>query len=452
MKIAITSTLELSTNKQHIPHSFTLPAGTQRLAIRFDYTDTAPISGGLENQLSLTVFDPEGARGARHCNPDQSLVLTADSSTPGYTTGALQPGVWTVWIDVHRLLVPADYTLTIEMSSAAPSEPPVHYVKGTVAPRGQGWYRGDLHGHTLHSDGAWDVPDFVEYGRHYKLDFVTLTDHNTVAPLAQHDSLAADDLLTMGGVELTGFAGHALALGTRQWMEWRVGIDGQTMPMLAQRVMDSGALFIIAHPMSEGDPACTGCDWTHADMLPGNARCVEIWNGMWEQGSNNDLAVDLWYRWLNEGYRMVATRGTDIHGKMDPAPENPGFNVVYAAELNETAILDAIRRGHLYLSAGPALELTATNAAGDHAMMGDLIDGDMVEVNVQWRDCRAGDTLRIIIDGHVVETLPVEGMGEYRRSLMYPAAHWLVCEIRDAHQHMRAITNPLFLGSEADWR
>ncbi len=62
--------------------------------------------------------------------------------------------------------------------------------------------------------------------RDYKLDFVTLTDHTTLSVLAQVDSLCSDDNLTMGGMELTTYYDHVLALGTRQRHEWRV-INGQ---------------------------------------------------------------------------------------------------------------------------------------------------------------------------------------------------------------------------------
>ena len=215
--------------------------------------------------------------------------------------GALQPGVWTVWIDTHRVL-PSDtitYYFEIDISTEALDEPDSRWIKGTTSPRGAGWYRGDLHGHTLHSDGSWDVPDLIQYTCDYRLDFVTLSDHNPVSGLPQLDSLASDDLLTIGGMELTTYYGHALALGVRDWVEWRVGIESATMPTLAARAMDAGATFIIAHPMSLGDPVCTGCDWGYPDMVPGNARCVEIWNSAWDSGRQNEDALRLWYRWLN---------------------------------------------------------------------------------------------------------------------------------------------------------
>ncbi|HEX2620029.1 MAG TPA: CehA/McbA family metallohydrolase [Phototrophicaceae bacterium] len=454
IQIRMTGTLDYRQTKQHIPHAFTVPDGATVLKIWFDYSPKWSRGQEQRNDLSLTLFDPEGARGARHNNQDRNLRITAQSATPGYTPGTLQPGTWVIWIDSHRILPPdrVEYRFEIEISTELLSadEPVMYWQPGQVAPRGAGWYRGDLHGHTWHSDGKWDIPDFVRYARKYELDFVTLTDHNTVSGLAQIDSLATDDLLTMGGIELTTYYGHALALGTRQWLEWRIQ-PGITMPMIAEQVKKAGALFIIAHPHSIGDPYCTGCDWNYNDMLPGNARCVEIWNGDWGGDSGNEDTVQLWYRWLNQGYRMVATAGTDIHSIMDVDNLHPGFNVVYAAELSQSAILQAIRVGHLYLSGGPRLELTAQNEAGQTAMMGDTLDGETLTINVNWKDCQPGDTLRLIVNGQVRETLPLNNGGEQQWTIAASECHWCVVEIRAPDGIMRAITNPIFAGTAADW-
>jgi hypothetical protein len=451
MKIRIDGTLDYRQNKQHLAHAFSVPAGTTRLTIHFDYSPKVSEGQSQDNALSLTLFDPERSRGARHNNRDRDLTITAYSATPGYTPGALQPGVWTVWIDTHRVMPPDTISYFFEIDiSADPVEVIAPWKKGTTAPRGAGWYRGDLHGHTFHSDGRWDVPDLVQYARDYKLDFVTLSDHNTVSGLAQLDSFRSDDLLTIGGMELTTYAGHALALGVREWIEWRIGVDSATMPELADRARAAGATFIIAHPMSVGDPFCTGCDWAYEDMKPGNARCVEVWNSEWGGDRQNEYALQLWYRWLNQGYRMVGTRGSDIHRPLEYS--NAGFDIVFAPELSESAILEAIRAGHLYLSSGPRLEMTAQGSEGASGMMGDVVAGQSVEVQLHWSDCNAGDHLRLIFDGDRLDEQPVSPNGTRTWTLTASEAHWCAAEIRAADGELHAVTNPIFLGSPADWR
>ena len=451
MKLRIDGTLDYRQNKRHLPHAFSVPDGATKLTIHFDYEPQMSDGQAQDNALSLTLFDPQGSRGARHNNHDHDLTITAYTATPGYTPGALQPGIWTVWIDTHRVLPPntIHYFFEIDISSE-PVEIAAAWQTGTTAPRGAGWYRGDLHGHTFHSDGRWDVPDLVQYAHDYQLDFVTLSDHNTVSGLAQLDSFRSDDLLTIGGMELTTYSGHALALGVRQWIEWRIGVGAATMPELVDQARQMGATFIIAHPMSVGDPYCTGCDWAYEDMTPGNSRLVEVWNSDWGGDRQNELSLQLWYRWLNQGYRMVGTRGSDIHRPLEYS--NAGFDIVYAAELSEAAILEAIRAGHLYLSSRPRLEVIAQSSDDASGMMGDLVPGQTVEVHLSWSEVSAGDHLRLIVDGKRVEEFEAGEQGDHRWILAAGETHWCLVEIRAADGELHAVTNPIFLGGTSDWR
>lgn len=437
--------------KRHIPHTFDVPAGTTRIDIDLSYS---PRFVGRHlgcNLLTLTIFDPDSARGTGHKhNEIQHVTISAAEATPGYTPGAIQPGRWTVYLDSHMILPdePLKYDLHIHLSDEPIIQAAPVWAKGRTAPRGAGWYRGDLHGHTFHSDGGWDVPDLVQWARDYKLDFVTLTDHNTASGLAQMESLSADDLLTMGGVELTTFYGHCLALGVRQWMEWRVQI-GVTMADLAARVVEAGGLYIIAHPKAVGDPICTGCAWLYDDMMPGSARVIEVWNSSVDGVSNNDDAVLLWYSWLNEGYRMTATSGTDIHDANWPEARL-GFNVVYAQELSEGAILDAVRQGHAYISDGPALDLTARCESVAGAMMGDTLPNEAAEILLTWRNCKPDDQIRVIVNGEAISRQAAGESGEMRWQLSPEQARWCTVEVRDAAGILRAITNPIFFTGE--WR
>ncbi|MCL4249513.1 MAG: CehA/McbA family metallohydrolase [Anaerolineae bacterium] len=448
MQHIIQGTLTTADAKQHIPHTFNLPPGATRLDIAFDYEPKAVETAPYTHLLCFTLFDPQAARGTRHNNRDQSLTITDTFATPGYIPGPLPSGEWQIVIDTHRILPgdPIAYTFTINVGF----EPqPAHVLPQPSAPngRGRGWYRGDLHGHTLHSDGSWDVPNLVAAAQRVGLDFATLTDHNTVSGLAQMHNLANESVLTMGGMELTTYYGHALALGVREWIDWRVRANERDMNAIAREVEARGGLFVIAHPKSQGDPVCTGCDWRYTETMPGVARCVEIWNkGAWYE--QNEQALALWYAWLNAGYRMVATAGTDIHGQI-PEGIRVGFNNVFADALQERAILDAVRRGHLYLSSGPRLELTARNSAGDEAMMGDAIDDSGVEITCTWKDIDAPPQLRLIADGSVYDTLAIDAPGTQVWSIPPSQYHWIVAEIRDETNELRAVTNPVFLTPKA---
>ncbi len=447
MTIHFGGTLTIRDRKRHIPHEVEVPQGTTRLDILFAFEPLRV--GNLGNQLTLSLFDPDGFRGATHRSYSETrVVLSAAEASPGFIPGPIPAGTWTIVIDTHIVLpnAPIQYHFDIEPSAQPVLSTAVVPAPGKVPSRGPGWFRGDLHAHTIHSDGHWDIPDLVAHGREYHLDFITLTDHNTVSGLAQMDSYTADDLLTMGGIELTTYYGHALALGVRQWIDWRVQPGGLTMPMIVEKVTEAGGLFVIAHPMNDGDPVCSGCDWAYPDMMPGNARFAEMWNSIWEADGNNNDGVKLWYQWLNAGYRIIGTAGTDLHQPMiDP---EPGFNIVFAHELSEKAILAAIRRGHLFLSSGPYIELKACNTAGAEAMIGEYLPGKALNVSASWRDCNPDDCLTLMIDGTPHDSFTAEGQGEKCWDLTGKQACWCVVEIRNSKGRMRALTNPIFFSRQ----
>src|SRR5205085_12704923 len=134
---------------------------------------------------------------------------------------------------------------------------------------GEGWYRGDLHMHTAHSDGQCQsqkgnkvpCPVFVtlQAAAARGLDFVAVTDHNTVSHFDALRELQPyfDRLLLIPGREITTFEGHANLYGTTRFVDFRVGsAPVPDMKTLLQRIGASGALFSINHPGAPTGEAC----------------------------------------------------------------------------------------------------------------------------------------------------------------------------------------------------
>lgn len=437
----LTGTLTDKDHKSHVPLTFDVPAGTTRLAGRFAATPGRAEGAFYDNLISLSLFGPDGARGARHNNPAMDFAITRSTATPGYLPGKIEPGRWTVSLDCFRILGSVTYGLEITCESGRQDQQAPFLAK-SPRPRGRGWYRGDLHGHTLHSDGSWDIPDLVRWAQGRGLDFVTLSDHNTTSGHAELHALASDDLLTIGGMELTTHHGHALSLGGSDWHEWRSGpVTGQTMPQLAEAVQTSGALFVLAHPMAPGDPACTGCRWEYPDMRPGPARLVEIWNGgLWSD--YNEAGLALYRQWLGQGHRLLATAGSDIHG-LEDGTGLIGFNMLEADALTEPAILAAVKAGRNYLSSGPRLILTAaTPEALTVPMGGTTAPGAMFYAD--WQTEMSPLTL-LFHDRTGLRSrhdLPAKsgGMAE-----LHGGTGFVMAELRDSTGRLHAVTNPIFI-------
>jgi hypothetical protein len=118
--------------------------------------------------------------------------------------------------------------------------------------------------------------------------------------------------------------------------------------------------------------------------------------------------------------------------------------VIYAANLSQTAIFEALHAGHLYLSAGPQLTLTAQTVAGQSSMMGDTIR-QAATLTSTWAACPADAKLRVIADGRLLIEQATGDQGTYQWSTTPAQAHWYVVEVRSASGEILAITNPIFL-------
>jgi len=453
--------------KRHIPQRFTMPANAGQIDICFRFAPEG--AHGMKHLITLTVFDPNGFRGAGHRSGAEHRVRISEAeATPGYLPGPLPAGEWIVQLDTHRIMPgePVHYWLNVEIQTrvAAPdadtstsrglqrpetdqglrSPELVRGASGATA-RGPGWYCGDLHAHTHHSDAKGrSVADLLELARDANLDFIFLTDHNTHSGLAEWDAAARSDLLTAAGIELTTFWGHALCLGTRDWVDWRMRPGDGGIARVAAATYAAGQVFIIAHPQSNGDPGCTGCAWRFGELMPGNARLVEVWNGPWAGDSNNEASLALWYDWLNQGHRLAATAGSDTHSQRSYA-SRPGFNVIYADALTEAGLLKALLAGHLYLSAGPQVSFQARGENGATWISGDTATGPAV-FTLTWADCPAGAHVRVIANGKLLEQWPTAGGEPSRSWRMTPDdADWVLAEIRGGDGQMLAVTNPIFL-------
>jgi len=325
----------------------------------------------------------------------------------------------------------------------------------------EGWLKGDLHLHSNHSDGRWSIEDVVEYVRGNGLNFVALTDHNTVSGREVLRAALVDaglDVVLIEGMELTTYWGHANALGVGEWIDWRVaGPDGKpqfiggsqgalkTRPMTeaAGEVLSKGGLFVVNHPRSAGYPFCTGCRWEYGDETVAYASAIEVLNGHWPR-KQNDKALELWDRWLNGGSRIPATAGSDSHG-FTKQPGLLGFTHVRATR-GQRSILEAVRAGRSYLSRGPSL-IWLDPAPGEAVRPGAM------ELTVQVGGVETADNADVAVDvslvagGRRVATERLSDNGEVRFQLPAEvrARTWYRVELRRAgRKELLALTNPVF--------
>jgi PHP-associated len=346
---------------------FAVPAGVTRITVEAEHSALTLVPGVAGNCLDLGLFGPPGwqpgqpdtaAAGFRGWSGGARRVVSVgvDEATPGYLAGPITPGTWAVALGpvvLSPLGMRWAVRVTLEYGDAdLPTEPATTYAPEAVPGRGPGWYRGDLHLHTVHSDGQRTPEELAKAAREAGLDFFASTDHNTNAAHRSWGQVPLDDLLVLPGEEVTTRHGHWLAVGLPDgaWVDWRYGRGG--LPRYAAQVRAAGGLVVAAHPAAPLPSVAWEHGYAHVDA-------VEVWNGRW--GVDDEVSLRIWDRLLRRGRRVAAVGGSDAHAYAH-AVGRPQV-CVYAPELSRAALVDALRSGRTYLaeSADVALELTATD-------------------------------------------------------------------------------------------
>jgi predicted metal-dependent phosphoesterase TrpH len=337
---------------------FDVPPGTNRVDVSYDYNhvDGNALDIGLFDQDGTGLGDQRGfegwSGGAR-----TSFTVSASDATPGYRPEPIEPGRWNVVLGPYTVGASGiDYRVEVTLHSGAPGSPFVPNPAPTaVAGRGPGWFRGDLHLHTVNSDGKFEPQDIVDGAKAAGLDFFVSTDHNTDTANASWGDVARADLLTIGGEEVTTRNGHwgAIGLPPATWIDWRYRAQDGVLPRFVGQVHRAGGLAVANHPSE----TCKACNWSFPFQ---GMDAVEVWNSSW--GPEDEAALATWDQLLRQGSRIVAVGGSDAHRPPDVIGRPQ--TVVRSARLDDGRIIDGIRAGRVYLAESKDVQLSMTARRG----------------------------------------------------------------------------------------
>ncbi len=293
------------------------------------------------------------------------------------------------------------------------------------------------------------------------LDFLAITDHNTVSHHALLPELADETLLLIPGQEVTTYYGHMNVWGTGRWCDFRAR-SADDIAAIIDLAHEYGAVCSINHP-KVGGPA-----WEYGFDLP--VQAMEVWQGPWPY--RNDQSLALWDRLLSEGLRLPGVGGSDYHC---PAGEETNLlrlgqptTWVHVQERSVDGILAAICAGRACISAhpqGPHLDIHAAGQTDSTKMGGTLSisPDEKITLTISIVD-GAGYRLLIIADGSPIEEYAVP---TYRAKieLAISASTYIRCELVadmpaeklpegvpddiDLRNWRWALSNPIYLMIEA---
>src|SRR5690606_3473338 len=114
-------------------------------------------------------------------------------------------------------------------------------------------------------DASAALDDIYELAKSQDLDFVVVSDHNTVSGHALQAAAQTgfDDLLLVRGNEVTTYGGHGNALGVEAMIDHRIGHEGRQAEDLLGEIEAAGGIFAVNHPNLGLLGNCIGCSWEH---------------------------------------------------------------------------------------------------------------------------------------------------------------------------------------------
>jgi hypothetical protein len=351
----------------------------------------------------------------------------------------------------------------------------------------KGMYLGDLHQHTLNSDGKQEVDEVLMSNINRGLYFGYLSDHNSAAGLpewvqgnrfvAGYDVFGnAINFLALRAVEITTDYGHFQSIGVGNVFEQAdinslKGDDPVTeITDMVRETIRSGALAQINHPF-----AVSVLGFNYWEIID-EFDTIEIWNGLYQTNRNENLEAKLkWFDIINgyivgENKFLPATGGSDNHnieGTYNSAYKDtstaeglykdqylrrgvytgmPATCVLIDGAFTEENIMNALKNGNSFITNGPMIE--AKIGSSSYGETYHLVGASSIVIDLDVFSRDQIETINIYKNGVIVKTISIEDDSMYYSNQVQIEGlsdnDWIVIEVLGV-ETLYAITNPIFI-------
>jgi len=377
---------------------FSMPDDTASFSLAYRYERRHESESGVANGrfvarrevniIDLGLIAPNGVQVGASGSDKSEIYLDECHATRGYSPYPLVPGEWQILVGAYKVAaegVSVTYELTFTFKQRQ-------------------LLKGDLHAHTLASDGVLSAEELAWHARRHGLDFLAITDHNQMVTKAALPQVPG--LTLIPGLEWTHFRGHANFLGVEK--PYDVPFAANTHEEIRARfysARDRGALITINHPFD------AGCEFLF-DMNSLPFDCLEVWNGPMREA--NLRAIGLWQSLLAAGKKIPICGGSDYHRDTPFLFLGGPTTCVYAMSPNPSDILTALKQGHAYITFapdGPGLELSAGPSG---AIPGDSVPWpEIQELQISVEGLLAGDVVQVVTARQSISILEAPAAGSF---------------------------------------
>lgn len=344
-------------------------------------------------------------------------------------------------------------------------------------------YCGVLHIHTRHSDGSGTVKKIIKAAEKSDLDYMVITDHNTLQAMEDGMEGWYHDLLVLVGEEIGEYyKSHYLAFGISDVI---TPSDHQDIEVYIEAVKRQGGIGFVAHPNGLNIPTLDLRLSPCKDLNLPDYTGLEIWSYMpdWAENVSRfnipyyylrpEMAIDgpppkLLRRWdqLCLKRRVVGIGGADAH-----ASHLSSFNflkflsyrrafrgirthlityspLVSDLDKSKKIIYSALEAGHCFfahdfLSDSTGFSFTATTDEPQELLMGDEVSlksgAEKIALRLEVKSPKNA-AIRLLCNGQLIEEVAntrnmkwgVSKKGGYRVEAYYNGKPWV-------------FTNPIYL-------
>ncbi|WP_230771617.1 CehA/McbA family metallohydrolase [Sphingomonas sp. Leaf4] len=462
--------------------AFDVPADVTQVRVAFT------LDGPDGTQITLGVADPQRDRGWGG-GIKKAFVINDTFATASFLPGPIPAGRWRLTMTVASMRPGGRAKYRADIRFTRRGDPTVGAFPDAPVAGGAGWYHGDLHSHTGHSDARCrslsganiPCPLFLttQAGADAGLDFLAVTDHNVTSHFAELVVAQTyfDTLVLLPGREITTRFGHANLIGSTAAIDLsQAGAAGGSVNPILKAAHETGGFLSINHPATPTGEDCLGCGWVATDTDYRLIDGVEIANGDTIDDFRGDpyramgAHLRFWESLLDRGYRLTGVGGSDNHDAVQgrqPQPSPIGrqspvgvpATVVHACARTGDALVAGLKRGRVFVDiAGRRdrlLDMTLSAGARDATM------GDMLAIGAA-RDVRGTIHVRGAAGAHAVLRVG----GSERRIILPPfagddatvpfritglgRARWVRADVIAADGATILVGNPVYLQRRAD--
>jgi len=390
--------------------------------------------------LDIGLLGPSGAFIGWSGSARSKIYVSSRYATPGYISSGILPGRYTIVLGLAR--IPRDgcrYKVNIKCHTSATILPEDHTSRWS---RGRGDchgcsnkrpslsppLKGDLHIHSLHSDGKETIYEIAEKALAKGLDFIAITDHNTISHVEETRDLSRVlGIPIYPGIEVTTYYGHINTYGV-SWVDFRRR-SVEDFKALLDQLRGLGQIAIANHPFDFNE-SCIGCNFKYKEILSA-FDAIEVWNGLLPPEWNAH-SVRLWQDYLDRGHRIPIVGGSDYHGPGKSELGSP-TTWVYTDTPTFEGVIKAIKAGRAFVSStpnGPHISLRAYLTGSSHSYtIGDTIrtsKSSSITVYLKAEllpdsfDMCSEPIARVITSEGVIEAIEIRGGGLENRISIEP--------------------------------